>query len=1009
MKKQLFDYAIVKNPEIFMENRMDAHSDHTIYDSEEAFIQNEKKYYHSLNGLWKFSYGRTYEEAILGFEKEEYNCRKWADIRVPAHIQMEGYDKPQYVNIQYPWDGHESLVPGQIPEEFNPVASYAKYFHVPEHMKQKRCFVSFQGVESGMAVWLNGSYVGYSEDSFTPSEFEITEYLKEGENKLCVQVFKWTSGSWVEDQDFFRFSGIFRSVYLYAIPSAHIQDLQIQAPVSKDLNSANLLIKTKTVGSGKAVIRLQDQTTVLLEEEVQLCGENEQQFTIRAPKLWSAEIPNLYQVSIHLVSDSDGETEYIKQNIGFRRFVLEDGLMKINGKRIIFKGVNRHEFSSLRGRVPNREEMVQDIITMKRNNINAVRTSHYPNDSHFYELCDRYGLYVIAENNMESHGSFEPVLRKMADPSYTVPGDHETFLQMMLDRVNSCFQRDKNHPSIIIWSVGNESFGGSVIYQMSQLFRSLDPYRLVHYEGIFQDRRYPDTSDMESQMYPSVEAIKAFLAEHPEKPMICCEYSHAMGNSCGALHKYTRLAETEPRYQGGFIWDYIDQSLDKKNRYGETFQAYGGDFHDRPSDYNFSGNGIVYGKDRLPSPKMQEVKYQYQNLCAIITEDEIRIQNKYLFQNTDLFLCKLELLKDGKLLESKYLDIQVEPMSEKSYPQPFAIPKDGEAVLIVSFLLKETTLYANRDYELGFSQFAFPYEKVTVPCHKPLTITGGHYNLGVKGDDFEVLFSGATGGMVSYRYGGVELLEKMPLPNFWRAPVDNDMGNLFPARYAQWKLASLYLMNKDPQTGMPTIPEMEFGYEHARVTFTYYMPTRPISSCKVSYLVTGDGKVTITLSYDPVQELADMPEFGLLFTLAADYENLRWYGPGPQETYADRMEGGKLGIYQQKVQDQMAAYLVPQECGNKVQVRNATVTDNLGRGLLFEGDCMNFSALPYSPHQLELAGHAYELPPVHHTYVRASLNQLGVGGDDSWGAKVHPEYQLDVTKKVEFTFSFRGI
>lgn len=1006
---RIFDYSIVKDPEIFMENRMEAHSDHTIYESEEAFLQQNKNYYLNLDGIWKFSYGRNYAEAIRGFEKEDYNCRSWADIRVPAHIQMEGYDKPQYVNIQYPWDGHESIVPGQIPEYFNPVASYAKYFTLPEHMKRKRCFISFQGAESGMALWLNGTYVGYSEDSFTPSEFELTPYLKEGENKLCVQVFKWTSGSWVEDQDFFRFSGIFRSVFLYAIPSVHIQDIQVQTPVLSDLKTASLNIKTKTLGSGKAILRLKDADTVILEEEVLLQGENTLQYEIKNPKLWSAEIPNLYQLSIYVVSESNGETEYINQNIGFRRFVIEDGLMKINGKRIVFKGVNRHEFSSLRGRVPNREEMIQDICTMKRNNINAVRTSHYPNDSEFYQLCDLYGLYVIAENNMESHGSFEPVLRHMADPSYTVPGDHECFLEMMLDRVNSCYQRDKNHASIIIWSVGNESFGGSVIYKMSELFRSLDPYRLVHYEGIFNDRRYPDTSDMESQMYPSVEAIKAFLAAHPEKPMICCEYAHAMGNSCGALHKYTRLAEMEPRYQGGFIWDYIDQTLDKKNRYGEIFQAYGGDFHDRPTDYNFSGNGIVYGKDRLPSPKMQEVKYQYQSLTAKITEDEILIQNQYLFQNTDLFTCKLTLLKDGKPVQTGYLDIQVEPMSERSYPQPFLIPNDSEYVLIVSFLLKENTLYANRDYEIAFSQHVFTFQREVVPCHKSLKITGGHYNLGISGDDFEVLFSGATGGLVSYRYGGVELLEKMPLPNFWRAAVDNDMGNFYQARYAQWKIASLYLMSKNPETGMPAVPEMEFGLEQVRVTFTYYMPTKPVSQCKVSYLVTGDGKVTVTLSYDPVKELGDMPEFGLLFTLSADYENLRWYGPGPEETYADRMEGGKLGIYQQKVADQMAAYLVPQECGNKVQVRYAAVTNNLGRGLLFEGDCMNFSALPYSPHQLELAGHAYELPPVHHTYVKASLNQLGVGGDDSWGAKVHPEYQLDVSEKMEFTFSFRGI
>lgn len=1034
-----FNYEQVKNPQYFAAGRLDAHSDHICYASRQEALEKKTGLRYSLDGIWKFHYARNYAQTVPGFEQPEYDCRPWADIRVPAHIQMEGYDIPQYANVQYPWDGREEIWTDEIPKEFNPVASYVKYFTLPQSFVGNPVCISFQGAESGMALWLNGQFVGYSEDSFTPSDFELTPYLKEGENKLAVSVFKWTSGSWCEDQDFYRFSGIYRSVFLYTIPKTHVWDLKTEPVVEPDLIHANLNLTLKTTGAGSVRVIVSDGRQVLAEETVALSAQEETAaasqdgqdkaaaaspagtrlvFPVEHPKLWSAEEPYLYDMMLE-VSDASGNlTEVIPQKVGFRRFEMKDGLMCLNGKRIVFKGVNRHEFSSKTGRAVSDQEILTDILTMKRNNINAVRTCHYPDDSRIYQLCDEYGLYLIAENNMESHGSWDAVSRGLDEPGMAVPENHEEWMGAMLDRVNSCYQRDKNHPSILIWSCGNESYGGKVIYEMSQLFRRLDPYRLVHYEGVFHDRRYNETSDMESQMYPTVEEIQSFLQEHPDKPFICCEYTHAMGNSCGGMHKYTDLTDTQPRYQGGFIWDYIDQSLLKKNRYGEAFQAYGGDCGERPTDYNFSGNGIVYGGERDVSPKMQEVKYNYQNISVKFDADTFTVVNKHLFTATGAYQCVALLQRDGVLIEEKPLDIDVKPLSEAQFALPFEDRQDAEYAITISFRLKEDTRWAKAGHEVAFGQKIYKKPFVWKKSEKPLRVIHGKLNVGVKGEGFEVLFSMLNGGLASYRYAGTEMIEKIPMPNFWRAPVDNDLGSLATARYAQWKIASMYISHKDIDAEKDDAYHTAFvdnplkvaeADNTVTVTFVYYMPTTPHSTCEVSYTVYGDGAVQTKLSYDPVKELGDMPEFGMMFTLDADYDHVRWYGLGPAETYADRKEGAKLGIYENRVADNLAKYLVPQECGNKMGVRYATVTDYRGRGMLFAGDAMNFSALPYTPHEMEHALHAYELPNVHHTVVRIALAQMGVAGDDSWRARVRPEYRIDVSHRLEFSFVFRGM
>lgn len=1011
-----FDYSLVKDPQYFKDGRMDAHSDHTYYRDGEEAKEKETSFRYDLNGIWKFHYARNYGSAIPEFEKTEYCCKDWDDIRVPAHIQMEGYDVPQYANVQYPWEGHEDIHPGEIPEHFNPVASYVKYFEVPEEMQGKRLFISFQGAESGIALWLNGHFVGYSEDSFTPSEFELTEYVKEGENKLAAQVFKWTASSWCEDQDFFRFSGIYRDVYLYTVPEVHVYDLQIRAIPDETLSAAALEIRTNTWGKGEVKITLSKDGETVIEDKKALDGEEIYAWKVENPVLWSAEDPQLYDLTMEIYNESGELQEVIPQKIGFRRFEMKDGIMTLNGKRIVFKGVNRHEFSSVSGRHVSEEELRKDLKIMKQNNINAIRTCHYPDASLIYQLCDEYGIYMIDETNLESHGSWD-IAEFTKDYTYVVPHDKPEWLDMMLDRANSMYQRDKNHAAILIWSCGNESFGGKDIFEMSQFFHKADPTRLVHYEGVCHDRRYNDTSDMESQMYPSVEAIKEFLAKDDSKPFVCCEYTHAMGNSCGAMHKYTDLTDTEPKYQGGFIWDYIDQSIYKKDRYGKEFQAYGGDFGERPTDYNFSGNGIAYGGNRDASPKMQEVKFNYQNITAEVSADSVKVINKNLFVNTDIFDCKVTVAKDGKVISKASLATAVAPLSEEVYALPLAKEeKPGEYAVTVSFHLKEDKVWAEAGHEVAFGQYIYKVEAPKKACPEGVEVIRSTHNIGVRGTHFEVLFSVLNGGLTSYKYAGKEMIEAIPKPNFWRAPTDNDCGNLMGMRYGQWKIASMYLSHKDFRKGPygpGNVPEVEVNEKTVKVTYTYLMPTTPTSECRLSYEVFGDGRVKTTLIYESVKELGDMPEFGVIFKFNADYDRVEWYGLGETETYSDRKKGAKLGIYANKVADNMARYMVPQECGAKEEVRWAKVTDRKGRGMLFEMDEHNgpmmFSALPYTPHEMENAMHPYELPEVHYTVVHAAKGQMGIGGDDSWGARTHEEYLLKTDKKMEFSFVFKGL
>ena len=1039
MVTENFSLDKLADPAFFQENRLAAHSDHEFFQSELEMAKGESAFVRSLDGLWYFHHAKNLAMRPVGFETMSYDCHAWDTIRVPAHWQLEGYGRPQYTNQTYPWDGHEVVRPGEIPERENPVGSYVKYFSLPANWEN--AYISLQGTESGVAVWLNGHYVGYSEDSFTPADFDLTPYLVQGENKLALQVYRFTSGSWIEDQDFWRFSGIFREVLLYTKPAVHIEDLEVKAVPVHDYQDGEIGLKVKwnTAAAKSWQVKLfAPDGELVTEEKQELSGseEAELKFSVAGARLWSAEAPHLYKAVLYVYDGEGNLHEVVPQEIGIREFRLdpEDKLMKINGKRIVFKGTNRHEFDCYRGRAMEQASFEQDIIVMKQHNINALRCSHYPNSSYIYKLCDRYGLYVIDETNLETHGTWQKN-GQLAQDEYTLPNDHEEWLEIILDRAKSMLERDKNHASIIIWSCGNESCGGRDVYEMSEYFRHRDPSRLVHYESIFWDRRYNDTSDMESQMYPKVADIEEFLAEHRDKPFLCCEYTHSMGNSNGGMHKYTELTDTEPLYQGGFIWDFVDQALWHKDRYGKDALGYGGDFGDRPTDYDFSGDGILFA-DRRPTTKLQEVKFNYQNFTLLPGQKGVTIENKSLFTDTESFDLCLSLLLEGKEVWTKKMAAPSILPGEKGKVE-LDLPNfgAGEYVLTASLCLKEDTAWAKAGFELAFGQGVWQQQAeagkapATLPAryvpHLPLEgeknvkVVRGDITLGVQGEGFEILFSSGQGNMTSYKVNGVELLDRMPQPNFWRAPVNNDYGSRRDFEVAQWKLASLYqrCVKKEMMIGdswqefnwFGQLGQKEYEAEEVSLRFTYELATQPASSCTVTYTVRAGGAVKVAMDYQCAEGLPEMPDFALILALPADYDKLRFYGFGPLDNYCDRQQGARLGIYEQTVAEQVEPYLMPQECGNHGGIRWFEVLDNRGRGLKIYGDKpFEASALPYTAHELENARHSYELPQAHHTYLRASLGQCGVGGDDTWGAPVLEEYRPKNEDK-HFEFWVQGI
>lgn len=995
----------LEDPEVFAVNRKEAHSDHVYYENtEEMVLGADMPLRQSLNGTWYFSYAKNPTVRVKDFYKKDFDCRMFDSIEVPGHIQTQGYDRCQYINTMYPWDGTEYLRPPMVSKEYNPVGSYVKYFVLEKNLQDKPVFVSFQGVETAFYVWLNGVFIGYSEDSFTPAEFELTPYLQDGENKLAVEVYKRSSASWLEDQDFWRFSGIFRDVYLYAVPKTHIEDLSVKSTLDNSYKNGKLYLKLKISGHTDCAVKavlLNAEEKIVFEKNIKGNSICEISGEVENVHAWSAEDPYLYQLYLYVEDQKGNLIEAVPELVGFRTFEMIDKVMHINGKRIVFKGVNRHEFNVRRGRSIKKEDMLWDIEFMKQHNINAVRTSHYPNESLWYRLCDIYGIYLIDETNLESHGSWQKMGE--CEPSWNVPGSRPEWKEAVLDRAKSMFERDKNHPSVLIWSCGNESYAGTCIEAMSDYFHEKDDTRLVHYEGVFWNREFDHISDMESRMYAKPAEIEAFLSNDPKKPYISCEYMHAMGNSCGGMKLYTDLESKYELYQGGFIWDYIDQSMLRKNEQGEEVFAYGGDYDDRATDYEFCTNGIVYA-DRKISPKAQEVKQLYANVKLTPDENGVLIKNENLFISTEAYTLVYRMMLDGYPVFESMRNVVVQAQEEQyvklDYPN---IDEPGEYTYEVAMELTEDTIWADAGHEICFGQFVKKVTEEEEQTTKKMQVIYGDVNIGVKGEGFLAMFSKSEGGLASLQYDGTEYITRAPKTSYWRACTDNDRGAKQGFDRSMWLTAGLYQKVIDVK-----VEELE---EQVRITFEYELPTIPKAYSTISYVMSGDGVVHVHLLYKGTEGLPEIPAFGMDFKLKERYHNFEYYGYGPEENYVDRMEGARLGIFEGTAKENLSNYLIPQECGNRVGTRWLKVTDEYGRGLQFTCEEIPFesSVLPYSAYELENALHQEELPKIHYTWVRILAKQMGVGGDDSWGARTHPEYLLDTNGKMKFSFVFKGL
>lgn len=1015
------------NPEIFERNRLDAHASMISYNSLSQALELHKEAscnFKTLNGEWKFAFAETPDQRIVDFYKTDYDSSAWSTIPVPSHWQFQGYDYPQYTNVRYPWSVSEpDLKPPFAPTKYNPVGSYLRTFTVPESWNGQPVKLSFQGVESAFYVWVNGERVGYCEDTFTPSEFDITPYLIEGDNLLAVEVYRWCDSSWLEDQDFWRLSGIFREVYLYSSAPVHIADFFVHTDLDADFVHADLNVEVKLENyfNEQAPYTLQMQlynhenqpiwetpistVTAFNQEDIQHIKLSA---LVDRPEKWSAETPYLYTLVLFVNDETGATKEYVSCKVGFRTFEIKDGLMRINGKRIVLKGVNRHEFSCDTGRALSKEDMIQDIKLMKTHNINAVRTSHYPNQSVWYELCDEYGLYVIDETNLETHGTWQYGQQGINEGN--IPGSKPEWRANVIDRCNSMMQRDKNHPSVIIWSLGNESYGGDNFIAMHDYLRAADPSRPVHYEGIFHCRESEAASDIESTMYAKPHEVEKYVLNQPKKPYIICEFSHAMGNSCGGLHLYTDMFHKEKyeSFQGAFIWDWVDQAIRTTTDEGIEYLAYGGDFGETPHDGNFSGNGLLFA-DRTVTPKLVEVKKCYQSIKVTALnprEGRFQIHNSFLFSDIGQYALNWEVRVNGVISQVGNLQVSAAPGTsvECSIPYVLELLGDGqEAVLHLSFVQRSETSWSEANHEIAWEQFILSPRIVNnAPqiTNEQLSVLEIDNSLTVQGTSFSLSFDTATGNLSSFISSGKERLLEPVRTNFWRAAIDNDLGNGLPERCAVWKQAST-------EQQLVRFTHRNEGSRYLVAT-TFLLPTNPASTLTVQYEIRPDGSLEIMNELNPGSDkLPEIPEFGMMFVLDGSLDTLSWYGRGPHENYWDRQTGAPLGRYTGKVKDQFTPYLKPQECGNKTDVRFASITEGSdGLGLHIDSAIpFELNALPWTPEELEANDHMYKLPVSNKSVLRINHKQMGVGGDDSWGAMTHEEFTLRSNRPYAYRFT----
>ncbi|WP_372632703.1 glycoside hydrolase family 2 TIM barrel-domain containing protein [Cohnella sp.] len=948
-----------------------------------GYDRGSSPWFKSLNGFWKFKYAERPDLAPEKFYEEGYAIGAWDDIRVPGHWQLQGYGNPHYTDLYYPFP----VDPPRVPND-NPTGCYVRQFELPGHWNGRKIAIKFDGVDSAFHVWINGQFVGYSQGSRLTSEFDVTPYVIGGVNRLAVRVYQWSDGSYLEDQDMWWMSGIFRDVYLVAEPAAvRIADYRVVTELDENFRDAILSVRAELAGTlvtGNLKLRLLDAegAEVAAAESAVEGGVVDIAVPVRGPALWSAESPALYHLTLELFDRAGRLAEAVAQRVGFRTIEVRDGQFLVNGKAILLKGVNRHDHHPDTGRTVSLATMREDVLMMKRHNINAVRTAHYPNDPRFYDLCDEYGLYVMEETDLETHG-FEPlgnISRLSDDPQWE---------DAYVDRVRRMVERDKNHPSVLFWSLGNESGFGCNFRAMSAWCKENDPTRLVHYE----EDREAEVCDVVSTMYSSVEKMEGFgkLEDHP-KPHILCEFAHAMGNGPGGLKEYFETFDAYRRLQGGFVWEWIDHGLTLRQEKGRIDYAYGGDYGDEPNNGNFVIDGLVR-PDRTPSPGLIEYKKIIEPVkVEHLGGGRVRMVNRYDFLTLDHLSVSWSLAIGGRPLRSGVLALpSIEPGESAEMDVPFGeqgVGRGEEEWLNLSFALKADQAWAKAGHEVVWAQFllreagvqAVPGEGAVLAC------TEEGRRIAVGNDRFRATFEASRTGLSSWTADGKALTLGGPRLNFWRAPIDNDMYVV-----ADWRKAHLDRLTER----VDRFRWERLGASAIRARWTSRIAP-PVHDwgfrCETTYTVTGSGLVVVdVLGMPEGKPPAMLPKIGLQLELPGDAKHVEWYGRGPGESYSDSKQAGKFGVYEMTVDELFTPYVYPQENGNRTDVRWVSATDGAGIGLLAAGaPTLEFSARRYTDRDLEAAKHESDLAPREFITLNLDYRQNGLGSNSCGPAQLPP-------------------
>ena len=1005
-------------------NRMPMHASYFVFENEQAVLKNDWKTstnYQSLNGLWKFKWAERPIDLPIGVEHEQFDDSKWKDFPVPANWEMNGYGFPIYTTdgFEFAYLMNKKVDPPLVPMDFNPTAVYRRAVTLPANWKEKQVILHIGAAKSNLTVWVNGKSVGYGEDSKLPSEFDISPYLHEGKNLIALQIMRWCDGNYLEDQDMWRLSGITRDCYLVARNPTHIVDVEAIPDLDQQYKNASLNVKltlNKPQATGSATLLLKRGNTIVAQETLKFNGEQtiNSKMDVTAPKLWTAETPELYQLLVVLRNSANETIEVIPQRIGFRQIEIKDGLFLVNGKPVIIKGVNRHETDPISGQVISKEAMLRDIQIMKKFNINAVRTSHYPNSEYWLDLCDEYGLYVVGEANIESHGMGYDINKTMAN--------RPTWVNAHLMRVQRMVERDKNHASIVTWSMGNEAGNGYNFYSCFLWMKKRDQSRPIQYERAVSDYKtftYEWNSDIICPMYPTPDGMLIYAKANPKptRPFIICEYAHAMGNSLGNFTDYWDVIRANKKiFQGGFIWDFVDQSFQRVNAKGDTVYTYGGDYEPKEAitDWNYAAKGIFYA-NRTPYPHAWEMKKVYQDIHTSLSADgKIEIYNERFFTGLANVQLKWEVIANGiKVQQGVLKDINVGPQETKSYIIPYQVPKGKEVFLNLSYSLKTAEPLIPANYTLATAQLQLGKENY--PCAAGITAAGKieqletAQTLTLKSSKAEVVFDKTSGHIKAYNINGVQLMDgNFPLkPNFWRAPNDNDFGANLQLKLKPWKnapaKAKLLSFNATIDKNIATVNTL-FDLEEVK------------AKLKLTYRVNAEGELLVTeaLQIDSMQKTEILPRFGMQWILPAGFEKLAYYGKGPQENYQDRDFSAHVGIYNQTVKEQYFPYVTPQETGNKTGIRWFKILNKSGKGLLVSAAVpLSMSALHYFDSDLDDGDkrhqrHAADLIARPQTQLNIDLKQMGVGGIDSWRSRPLTKYQLPFAD-YQFTFKITPV